>query len=118
MKHLFVLLASLLMLVPTLRAEPSKDESAAIEHLISFIAASKLSFIRNGEAHAPKEAAEHMRSKLESMKSRINSADDFIAECATKSMLTGQSYMLRDESGKETPSADMLKSELAKYRGK
>ena len=118
MKHLLVALMSLFLLTSPAIAEPNDDEAAAIEHLISFIASSKLTFIRNGEAHPPKEAAEHMRAKLETMKSRINTADDFIAECATKSMLSGQPYLLRDESGKEAPAAETLKAELQKYRTK
>jgi len=58
-------------------------------------------FIRNGQAHTPQEAVAHVRAKYEHFKGQIKTPEDFIRLAATKSLLTGQPYLVRTRDGKE-----------------
>ncbi len=102
----------------TTGAEPAEqsESAAAIEYLLDSVAASDLQFMRNGEAHAGAEAAEHMRRKYKHFEDRIQSADDFIDLAATKSMLSGKKYTVRTANG-EMAMADWLRAVLTDYRG-
>lgn len=65
-------------------------------------------FIRNGNEHTPKEAADHMRLKLGNAGSRIKTANDFIKYCGTGSSMTGEAYRIRFKDGSEKLSSDVL----------
>ncbi|HQI81116.1 MAG TPA: DUF5329 family protein, partial [Deltaproteobacteria bacterium] len=56
-------------------------------------------FIRNGAPHDGKEAADHLRMKLQKAGSRVKTADDFIRLCASASSMTGRPYMIRLPDG-------------------
>jgi hypothetical protein len=88
---------------------------AEIEYLLAHVAESDLEFVRNGKAHSPAEAVKHMRRKYEYYADDIQSAEDFIALAATKSILSGKLYLVRDADG-EVPAADWLLTALAAYR--
>jgi len=94
---------------------PQSEPEAAIEFLLARVANSDLQFVRNGKVHASPEAVNHMRRKYEYYKNRIETAEDFIALAATKSMISGKQYTIRSDAGEE-PAADWLNSVLAEYR--
>jgi hypothetical protein len=71
-----------------------------IEFLISTVARSHLTFIRNGENHMSDEAAAHMKRKYDFLRSKIKSPEDFISLCASKSTLSGKPYLVETEHGK------------------
>jgi len=56
-----------------------------------------------------------MRRKYEYYEDRIDTAEDFIALAATKSMISGKQYTIRSHSGVQ-PAAEWLKLVLAEYR--
>jgi len=94
---------------------PQSEPEAAIEFLLARVASSDLQFVRNGKVHASPEAVKHMRRKYEYYKNRIETAEDFIALAATKSMISGKQYTIRSDAGEE-PAAEWLNSVLAEYR--
>ena len=91
------------------------EPQAAIEYLLARVADSKLEFVRNDKSHAGPEAAKHMRHKYEHYANRIQSPEDFIELAATKSILSGKKYMVRDADG-VIPTADWLHNRLDEYR--
>jgi len=95
-------------------AEPL-DES--IKFLLDYIAKSNATFIRNGQKHTPPEAASHIKAKYEHFKSEIKTPEDFIRLSASKSLLTGQPYLVRTVDGKEMHLDAWLTEALKKHRG-
>lgn len=88
-------------------------EAAKIERLIKTVAALEGAvFIRNGKEYTPAEAAEHMRNKWEWKAKDITTAEDFIRIAATKSSISGKSYMIRFDDGREVSSGAFLQEEL------
>jgi Family of unknown function (DUF5329) len=98
-----------------IRAEESLDES--IKYLLDYVAKSDATFIRNGQTHTPQEAVDHIKAKYAHFKSEIKTPEDFIRLSASKSLLTGQPYMVRTSDGKEMPLNVWLTDALKKHRG-
>ena len=77
-----------------------------IDHLMRFIHRSNCAFIRNGKAYSADEALEHIQKKYDHFKYRIQSTEDFIDYCASKSILTDQAYKI------DCPDQDVVESKL------
>jgi hypothetical protein len=103
-------------LPPSAFATPSTDESAAIDHLITFVRESKLEFIRNGVSYNSADAAEHLSLKYGQAKDRLSTADEFIDNVASKSSLSGKPYLIVFADGTQASAGDWLHEELKKYR--
>ena len=95
-------------------AAPGEPE-ASIEYMLARVSSSDVVFLRNGKAHTAAEAEDHMRLKYEYYEDRIDTPEDFIRWAATKSILSGRAYRIRDESG-EVPAAEWMHQLLAEYR--
>ena len=95
---------------------PTAQTEHAISHLIGHVSGSGMTFIRNGSEYTPQEAAEHMLKKYRHFRDDIDSAEDFIALCASKSLLSGKAYEVLDAQGKVQYTRDWLRAELATYR--
>ena len=112
-----LLLAVVLLSLPLVaHATPSSEEDAAIQHLIVFVRDSGLEFIRNGDAHASSEAAEHLLMKYNNTKKRLSTADEFIDHVAAKSSMSGKPYFIHKKDGTEIPVSEWLHAELKAYR--
>jgi len=98
------------------RGEPTVKNDQAIQHLMACVAGSGLTFIRNAERHTSIDAAEHMSKKYQHFKDDIETPEDFIELCATKSLLSGAPYLIIDAQGNEIRTSDWLKKELDLYR--
>jgi hypothetical protein len=98
-----------------IRAAESLDES--IKYLLDYVAKSDATFIRNGQTHTPQEAVDHIKAKYVHFKSDIKTPEDFIRLSASKSLLTGQPYLVRTQDGKEMPLNVWLTDALKKHRG-
>ena len=96
------------------RAE-SLDES--INYLLDYVAHSDATFIRNGESHTPGEAVKHIKAKYQHFKNEIKTPEDFIRLSASKSLLSGQPYLVRTSDGKEMRLDEWLTDALKKHRG-
>jgi hypothetical protein len=103
--------------VDSSRATPPPAEQKLIEQLIRDVSEMHdLVFIRNGAEYDSKEAVAHLREKYAYFRSDIQTADDFIRLCATKSEMTGRAYRVRDAKGVEKESAVFLYEHLAHLR--
>jgi hypothetical protein len=69
-------------------------------------------FIRNGNEHDGKAAAEHLRQKRRYAGDRIKTASDFIACCASRSSVTGEPYRIRFANGETVDAEAFLRAEL------
>jgi hypothetical protein len=92
----------------------SESTQQVIEFLIGTVDQSHLTFIRNGENHTCSEAAMHVRQKYDYFQSKIKSPEDFICICASKSMLSGNPYLVETEQGK-IPVEKWLSEKLAEH---
>ncbi len=95
------------------RENPDK----VIAYLIDQVAKSHLTFTRNGTEYSSQEAADHIRNKYEYFKSRIESPEDFIHVCASKSLASGKPYLVSTPQGKIAVEK-WLEQILVEYGGK
>jgi len=90
-------------------------EKKKIEFLISSVENLKgAKFIRNGLEYDGPQAAKHLRMKLKNALI-VQTADDFIKLCASKSSLTGKPYMIRLPDGKTIKSEAYFREKLKEY---
>jgi hypothetical protein len=87
-----------------------------IDFLLHRIETADATFIRNGQTHTPQEAVAHVRAKYEHFKAQIKTPEDFIRLAATKSLLTGQFYLIRPRQGSEMPLSAWLRNELRQHQ--
>lgn len=88
-------------------------ENRKINYLISAVEnLSGATFVRNGTEHDSKDAANHLRLKLEKAGNRVKTAEDFIKLCASKSYITNQPYMIKYADGKMIASETYLRNKL------
>jgi hypothetical protein len=91
-------------------------ERKKIEFLISSVEHQKgVKFIRNGSEHDVKAAAEHLRMKLQKAGSKVQTADDFIRLCASKSYISGKPYTIKFADGKTIKSEEYFREKLKGY---
>jgi len=91
-------------------------EKKKIEYLISSVENLKSAkFIRNGSEYAGKQAAEHLRMKLQKVGSHVQTADDFIKLCASQSYMTGKPYMIKFSDGKTIRAEEFFRNKLKEY---
>jgi len=92
-------------------------ESRRIDYLIAAVEQLRgAKFVRNGKEYDGKQAAEHLRLKRKNTESRVQSAEDFIRVCATKSYLSGKPYLIRFSDGRQVPSSEFFQKLLSEYR--
>ena len=117
-RRLFIALALAVLTRVGVATEPiSVREMARIEHLCDAVARSKgMYFVRNGKAYSPDEAATFLREKLKAMGDEVRTAEEFIDKIATKSSMSGEPYIVRFADGREMPSVEFLRAELARHR--
>ena len=99
--------------VPAKTVSPTEEIEALLHHIASLDGAT---FVRNGDAHAPKEAEAHLRLKWGQQKKDIRTAEDFIRLCATKSSVSGKPYSIKFKDGREAEAATVLNQQLAVIR--
>jgi hypothetical protein len=112
-----ILLKSLVILVLFAGVLNAQDniEKDKIEFLIVSVENLKeAKFIRNGTEHDGKEAAKHLRMKLENSVA-VHTADDFIRLCASKSVISGKPYMIKSSNGKTLPAEKYFREKLKEY---
>lgn len=119
MLKIFGILAVILVLPIAAQGEQAggaeENTAKAIVFLIEEVEGSQLTFIRNGEIHSSEEAATHIRRKYKHFKSQIESPEDFIRLCASKSLVTGKPYLVVTPQGTVTVES-WLGQILVEYR--
>jgi hypothetical protein len=104
---------SFALLVTTLAIGAPLTEEQKIDALIHSVAVlPDAQFIRNGQAHDGKEAAEHMQMKRRYAGDRIKTASDFITCCASRSSVSGKPYQIRFANGETVDAEVFLRAEL------
>ncbi len=101
-----------------IRAESADKAEETIHYLISYVSGSGLTFIRNDREYTAGEAATHMNRKYQHFRDDIETPDEFIERCATKSLLSGDPYLVVDGRGIELRTSDWLRTELAAYQAR
>ena len=115
MRALFILFTTVLTL--NLCAAETEPLSKTVDYLIAQVEkADTVKFLRNGDEHTAKEAAEHMRRKYNHFKKEIKTPEDFIEKCAAKSELSGKPYMIKKSDGTTEKCQDWMKSMLEEHR--
>ena len=116
MKNILVAVFAILALFPGSVSAQDNIEKKKIYFLISSVENLKeAKFIRNGSEHDGKEAANHLRMKLQKAGGKVQTADHFISLCASKSFITGKPYMIRFSDGKTTKSEEYFREKLKNY---
>jgi hypothetical protein len=91
-------------------------EQKKIEYLIQSIATlQNATFVRNGVEYAAPRAADHLRLKLRLAGNRVNTAEDFIVNCATASSMSMQKYQIKFQDGHVVEAATYLRNKLNDY---
>lgn len=103
---------------PLARAEPLTIAQTEINYLLDFIEISGCEFYRNGSWSDSVLAQSHLRGKYQylSSRNRIETAEDFITQVASKSSLSGRSYEVRCGVCTTLTSNEWLHAVLARYR--
>jgi hypothetical protein len=115
MKNIMVTAFVILALFSGAVSAQDNIEKKKIEFLISSVENLKgAKFIRNGSEHNGKEAAKHLRMKLQNVLV-VQTADDFIRLCASKSSISGKPYMIRLTDRKTIKSEEYFREKLKKY---
>ena len=90
-------------------------ENEEIDYLLTHLAESGCTFIRNGDEHEAKEARDHLEMKYNHARKRIKTAEDFINKIASKSSLSRKPYVV-DCGDVQTLSKQWLEDALAAHR--
>jgi hypothetical protein len=101
------MLAGLLCL-PLLAGANLAAEQTRIDGLIACVAASGISFVRNGTTHNARAAAAHMRMKWGYAGKRITSAEIFIEHIGSRSSTTGEPYRVTLRDGRSLDAGPWL----------
>jgi Family of unknown function (DUF5329) len=112
-----VVLAAVFVFALTPKDVAAESLEQTISYLLDYVAKSDAVFIRNGQTHTPKEAVDHIKAKYEHFKGEIKTPEDFIRLSASKSLLSGQPYLVRTTDGKEMELSRWLTEALVKHRG-
>ncbi len=116
MKNIFVTAFVILALISVVVNAQDNIERKKIDFLISSVENLKgAKFIRNGAEYDGRKAAEHLRMKLQNAGSKVQTADDFIRLCASKSYFSGKPYMIKSSDGKTVKSEEYFRKKLKEY---
>ena len=116
-EHLVYVCLFATLVLPSAEAASTDDALLrTINHLLTYVEESNCVFIRNGKEYNSKEAAQHIKTKNDSLMFGVKTPEEFIERAASKSMLSGQPYFVRCVDHSPVPSADWLSKELSNYR--
>jgi hypothetical protein len=105
----------LALLVPAIVVSAA-DMDTEIQQLMRRVESSTCSFVRNGTAHTPADAREHMERKYEFVKSYVHTTEDFIEKAASKSSMTGDPYYVDCPDQKRVTTEAWLTDQLQQIR--
>ncbi len=111
--HRTCLIAVLLFCLPSLSLANTAVE---IDYLLDYVRKSNITYIRNGQEYTPAEAVDHLQKKRQHFAKEIKTAEDFVAVAATKSLVSGQPYLVKTKDGRTQECGLWLLNELKKIR--
>lgn len=111
-------LACALTCAPLAAAELSPAAQKEITLLLDKVGASSCSFNRNGTWYTGPEARKHLERKFDYMLNRgmLTSADQFIADAASASSMSGKPYLMKCGNDEPKRCGDWLQVELRRMR--
>ncbi len=116
-KAFLALLFVLTLDLGTLSSATARESlGQTINYLLDYMANSHATFIRNGATHTPAQAVDHIKAKYEHFKNEIKTPEDFIRLAASKSLLTGNPYLVRPPGGAERRLDEWLTDALKAHR--
>ena len=116
MKTIWVTSFAVLALFSGVVSAQDNIEKKKIDFLISSVDNLKeAKFIRNGTEHDGKEAAEHLRMKLQNAGGKVQTADDFIRLCGSYSSISGKPYLIRFSNGNTIKAEQYFSNMLKEY---
>ena len=98
-------------------ANVPEGQQAEVQHLLAFIRESGCQMERNGKLYSPEKAQSHLTRKYNFYRNSITQTEDFIKKAASRSVLSGRSYLTRCLGREPQPTAEWLKQELERFRG-
>ncbi len=113
MKILYGLLLSLVLLPVATLADTIDDE---IDYLISSVGKSGCTFIRNGKRYSGKNARAHLKSKRRRNAHLIDSTEEFIEKLASKSSMSGKSYLISCKGEEQQTAGEWFTDLLWQHR--
>lgn len=117
--QLLVLILTLfvsVLFVNTACADVPPAEKPEVEYLLGLVKDSPCKFERNGKLYDGAKASDHIKRKYDHFRDEITSTETFIEYAATKSMISGDYYLIVCPVAEPEKTADWLLRELAKYR--
>ena len=116
MKSILITSFAILALFSGVVIAQDNIEKKKIDYLLTTIEKMEgAKFIRNGTEHNGKEAAAHLRLKLKKAGGKVQTADDFISLCASKSIISGKPYMVRSSDGETINAEQYFREKLKEY---
>ena len=122
--HILSFLILTLASIPSVSNAGWQEESKKIEFLLVTIESSSVTFFRNGETHSGKDAANHLRMKLQRAQSSWFAPPKeewtalmFIDKISSESSFSGKEYYVIFEDGRWMKSRTWLMMILKKYPG-
>jgi Family of unknown function (DUF5329) len=109
------LILALLLGAAQTQAKADAQATLEIEYLLDFVATSGCQFTRNGSAHDPEGAAEHLRLKFRKGGKYVDTAEHFIDRLASESSWTGRDYSVNCD-GETFATGPWLHEALENYR--
>jgi hypothetical protein len=98
--------------VPAFALPPA--EELRVERFLQAIGQeNNLVFIRNGREHSVSQAVSHLRRKLKSSKDKLQTAEEFIDNVASKSSISGKPYLIRRPGGSNEEAGPYFRQLLA-----
>lgn len=110
-----LLIGIVVLLVAGTLSNSDRRVSNEIRDMYNFIHCSDVVYIRNGREYSVDAAINHIKRKHKRFHKKIKSTEDWIKYCATKSIMSGRYYMVRDGNIKMR-CCDWLLKNLKKYR--
>ncbi|MEN6507791.1 MAG: DUF5329 family protein [Smithella sp.] len=117
MKNIIIAAFVILLLFFGMVSAQDNIEKKKIEFLISSVENLRgAKFIRNSSEYSGQEAAKHLRMKRQRAGDHVQTADDFIRLCASKSYTSGKPYLIRLSNGKTIKAEDYFREKLKEYK--
>ena len=99
------LAAVLLVAAPVAAAEDAAVMDAEIDRLLAEVSSSDCAFIRNGDEHGARAAADHLQMKRRRGRRYFDSTEEFIERIASRSSWSGKPYRIRCDGDTVTAAA-------------
>ena len=116
MKNILITTFVILALFSGTVSAQDNTEKKKIEFLISSVENLRgAKFIRNGSEYSGQDAAKHLRMKRQRAGDHVQTADDFIRLCASKSYNSGKPYLIRFSDGKTSKAEEYFRAKLKEY---